>query len=103
MIPAQNMTLGVPAISPNGSAPHCAHLDGLQSADPLSDHCPDCQDRTDRRARLVVCLTCGWVACSDDSPNQHARAHYEETDHPLTAGLEPGTRLRWCYVHQRLV
>ena len=99
MIPARNMALGVPAISPNGSAPHCEHLDGLQPVTPLSDHCRDCQDR----APLSVCLTCGWVACSDDSPNQHARAHYEETDHPLAAGLEPGTRWRWCYVHQRPV
>jgi uncharacterized UBP type Zn finger protein len=87
MIPAQNMTVDVPAISLNGSAPHCEHLDGLQ----------------DRRAPLVVCLTCGWVACSGDSPSKHARAHYEETDHPLAAGLEPGPRWRWCYVHQRLV
>ena len=73
MIPTQNMALGAPAISPNGSAAHCEHLDGLQPVTPLSDHCRDCQDRTDRRAPLVVCLTCGWVACPDDSPNQHAR------------------------------
>jgi uncharacterized UBP type Zn finger protein len=102
MIPAQNTTLDTPAISLNGSAPHCEHLDGLQPVTSLSDHCRDCQD-ADRRAALVVCLTCGWVACSDDSPGQHARAHYEETDHPLAAGLEPGSRWRWCYVHQRLV
>ena len=31
---------------------------------------------------LWLCLSCGWVACSDDSPNQHAKAHYQETDHP---------------------
>ena len=79
------------------------HLNGLQPVTPKSDHCRDCQDRTDRRAPLVVCLTCGSVACSDDSLSQHARAHYEETDHPLAAGLEPGSRWRWCYVHQRLV
>jgi uncharacterized UBP type Zn finger protein len=103
MIPAQNMVLGVPAISPNGSAPRCEHLDGLQPVTPLSDHCPDCRDRTDPPASLAVCLICGWVACSGDSPGQHARAHYEETDHPLAAGLEPGSRWRWCYVHQRLV
>jgi uncharacterized UBP type Zn finger protein len=109
MIPSQNMALGAPAISPNGSAPRCEHLDGLETVTPLSDHCLDCQDRTgrtgrtDRRAPLAVCLTCGWVACSGDSPSQHARAHYEETDHPLAAGLEPGSRWRWCYVHQRLV
>jgi uncharacterized UBP type Zn finger protein len=100
MIPAQNMTLDMPAISLNGSAPHCEHLDGLQPVAPQSDDCRDCQDRT---VPLVVCLTCGSVACSDDSPGQHARAHYEETDHPLAVGLEPGSRWRWCYVHQRLV
>ena len=92
MIPARNMGLGAPAISPNGSAPHCEHLDGLQPVTPKSDHCRDCQDRTDRRARLAVCLTCGWVACSGDSPSN-----------PLAVGLEPGSRWRWCYVHQRLV
>jgi uncharacterized UBP type Zn finger protein len=100
MIPAQNITLDASAISPNGSAPHCEHLDELKPVTPLTDDCRDCQDR---RAPLAVCLTCGWVACSDDSPRRHARAHYEETDHPLAAGLEPGSRRRWCYVHQRLV
>ncbi|HZR51913.1 MAG TPA: UBP-type zinc finger domain-containing protein [Streptosporangiaceae bacterium] len=103
MIPGQNLALGTPAISLNGSAPHCEHLDGLQPVAPLSDECGDCRDRADPQALLVVCLTCGWVACTDDSPNRHARAHYEETDHPLAAGLEPGSRWRWCYVHQRLV
>ena len=100
MIPAQNMAVDVSAISLNGSAPHCEHLDGLTPVTPQSDHCRDCQDR---RASLAVCLSCGWVARSDDSPNRHARAHYEETDHPLAAGLEPRSQWRWCYVHQRLV
>jgi uncharacterized UBP type Zn finger protein len=103
MIPAQNMALGAHAISLNGSAPRCEHLDGLAPVTPRSDDCRDCQARGDRRAPLVVCLTCGWVACSDDSRGQHARAHYQETDHPLVARLEPGSRWRWCYVHQRLV
>ncbi|HXL90864.1 MAG TPA: UBP-type zinc finger domain-containing protein [Streptosporangiaceae bacterium] len=100
MIPDQSMTLGVPTISLNGTAPRCQHLDGLAPVRPMSDGCRDCENRP---ADLVICLTCGWVACSDDSPNQHARAHYEETDHPVAAGLRPGTRGRWCYVHQRLV
>ena len=103
MIPAPDTAPGAPAISSNGSAPRCEHLDGLQPVTPRSGQCRDCQDRTDRRAALVVCLSCGWVACSDDSPGQHARAHYQETDHPLAAGLEPGSRWRWCYVHQRPV
>ncbi len=103
MIRGQNMALGGPAISLNGTAPRCEHLDGLTPVTPMSDACGDCRDHPDRQAALVVCLTCGWVACSDDSPNHHARAHYEETDHPVAAGLQPGMRRRWCYVHRRLV
>jgi uncharacterized UBP type Zn finger protein len=50
-----------------------------------------------------MCLSCGWVACSDDSPRQHARAHYEETDHPIAAPLPYGSQPRWCHVDQRAV
>ncbi|XVQ11589.1 UBP-type zinc finger domain-containing protein [Spirillospora sp. CA-255316] len=99
----QNMSLNMPPISPNGSAPHCEHLDGLVPVTPRSNGCPECQARGDMWTDLRVCLTCGWVACSDDSPNQHARAHYQETDHPLAAGVETGSSWRWCYVHQRFV
>jgi len=106
MISGQSLILGGAAASPNGTAPRCEHLDGLPPVTPQSADCRDCrngQDRQDRQASLVVCLTCGWVACSDDSPSHHARAHYEETNHPVVTGLQPGTRWRWCYVHQRLV
>jgi hypothetical protein len=96
----QSMALGGQAAGQNGTAPRCGHLDGLVPVTRRSDACPDCRDR---QGRLVVCLTCGWVACSDDSPGQHARAHYEETDHPVVAGLALGEAWRWCYVHQRLV
>jgi uncharacterized UBP type Zn finger protein len=97
------MAPGAPVISLNGSTPRCEHLDGLEPVTPRSDDCPNCREPADRLAFLAVCLTCGWVACSGDSPGQHARAHYEETDHPLAAGLGPDPRWRWCYVHQRLV
>jgi uncharacterized UBP type Zn finger protein len=103
MIPGQSMAAGVPAISLNGSTPHCAHLDGLSDVAPQSDGCRACPAGADRPATLLVCLTCGWVACGNDSPSQHAKAHYEETDHPLARGLPPGPHLTWCYVHQRLV
>ena len=106
MIPGQSMAVGAVAVSPNGTAPRCEHLDGLAQVGPQSDDCQDCQSRKDRndpRVSLVVCLTCGWVACSNDSPKQHARAHYEETDHPVAAGFAPGSGWRWCYVHQRRI
>jgi hypothetical protein len=103
LISGQGMILGPPAMSPNGSAPRCEHADGLAPVTPLSDGCPACPARADHWATLLVCLTCGWVGCSDDSPDQHAKAHYAETDHPVARRLEPGPPWTWCYVHQRLV
>lgn len=103
MIPGAGVSLDAALVSLNGKAPRCEHLDGLVPVGPQSGDCRDCPSGQDRQAALAVCLTCGWVACSDDSPDNHARAHYEETDHPVAAGLAPGTAWRWCYVHQRLV
>jgi uncharacterized UBP type Zn finger protein len=87
----------------NGSRPRCEHADSPVAVIPQSQACPACQALGASWSRLRVCLTCGWVACSDDSPHRHALAHYEETDHPVTAGLEPAPALRWCYVHRRRV
>ncbi|WP_242907983.1 UBP-type zinc finger domain-containing protein [Actinomadura terrae] len=98
----QAMSL-IPAVSPNGSAPRCEHLDGLAPVTPRSDRCPGCRALGATWTRLRVCLNCGWVACSDDSPNQHGRAHYQETDHPVVGALEPGSTWKWCYVHGREV
>src|SRR6201997_2770268 len=90
MIPGQSMALGAPAVSLNGTAPRCEHLDGLAPVGPQSADCRECRNGQDRQTGLVVCLTCGWVACSDDSPNRHAKARYQETDHPVAASLVPG-------------
>jgi uncharacterized UBP type Zn finger protein len=103
MIPGQSIAPDASAISLNGSVPRCEHLDRLAPVTPRSDTCRACRAHGDHWEALLVCLSCGWVACSDDSPNRHARAHYEETDHPVARGLELGSRWRWCYVHQRLV
>ncbi|WP_218005200.1 UBP-type zinc finger domain-containing protein [Actinomadura macra] len=97
------MSSSATPISLNGSAPRCGHLDELGPVTPRSGGCPACQAAGDTWTRLRVCLNCGWVACSDDSPQQHGRAHYQETDHPLVGALEPESTWRWCYVHQRQV
>ena len=34
MIPGQSMTLNVPAVSQNGTAPRCGHLNGLAPVKP---------------------------------------------------------------------
>ena len=104
MVPnGPDMALDARGVSPNGTAPRCEHLDGLEPVSPTSAACRDCADAGTRWAELVTCLTCGWVACSDDSPERHAVAHYEETDHPVVRALRPGPVWNWCYVHQRMI
>jgi uncharacterized UBP type Zn finger protein len=97
------MALDVQTLSLNGSAPRCEHLDELVPVTPQWSICRECRTAGEDWVGLLVCLTCGWVACSNDSPRRHARAHYEETDHPLARALRPGPVWRWCYVHQRVV
>ena len=50
MIAGQSMALGLPAVSPNGTAPRCEHLDGLAPVRPGSADCRDCRDRKGRPA-----------------------------------------------------
>jgi Zn-finger in ubiquitin-hydrolases and other protein len=126
MISGPGLAAGPFPPSGNGSAPRCGHLDGFRPAAPGSAVCQACaappdrpvrpaspdhpapenrpgpQNRPARRAILLACLTCGWVACSDDVPG-HARAHYEETDHPVARSLDRVSGWTWCYVHQRRI
>ncbi len=87
----------------NGQAPRCEHIDLLPTVEHGPPECRECLALGHTWTRLLVCLNCGWVACSDDSRGAHARAHYQETDHPVVASLEPYSAWRWCYVHRRTV
>ncbi|MFI6316344.1 UBP-type zinc finger domain-containing protein [Nonomuraea sp. NPDC050556] len=87
----------------NGQAPRCDHLDTLMVVERGRPECKECLVLGWAWTRLLACLTCGWVACSDDSPGNHAQAHYHETDHPVVASIEEGSSWRWCYVHGRTV
>jgi hypothetical protein len=49
---------------------------------------------------LRICLTCGHVACWDNSPNRHAAAHAHATSHPIIRSREPGEDWSWCYVDE---
>jgi hypothetical protein len=42
MVSDQGMALNAPAISANGSAPRCEHLDGLAPVTLQSSYCRDC-------------------------------------------------------------
>jgi uncharacterized UBP type Zn finger protein len=92
-----------PGRGQTGGPRRCTHVAGSLYIEPSSNGCQSCRRRGDGWTGLRLCLSCGWVACSDDSPNQHAKAHYEETDHPVAGQLPRGSRPRWCYVHRRAV
>jgi len=47
---------------------------------------------------LRICVECGKVGCCDDSPNRHARAHAQSSDHPLIRSIEPGEEWSWCFL-----
>jgi uncharacterized UBP type Zn finger protein len=78
----------------------CSHLDEIKVLElPESvDGCEDCLRDGGVWLHLRICLTCGHVGCCDNSPNRHATAHYQATEHPLIHSLEPGEDWTWCYV-----
>lgn len=84
-------------------APACSHLDQAQQVTPQSQGCQDCEaeGKHDWRA-LRICLTCGHVGCSDDSPEHHAQEHYNSTGHPLVYDYNDptGAQEGWCYIDQ---
>ncbi len=82
-----------------GHLRRCAHATAAAlPVEPNSNDCQACQKQGTDWIDLWLCLSCGWVACGE-----HAKAHYEETDHPVAALFPDGLRQRWCYVHQRVV
>ena len=81
----------------------CAHTAVRLYVEPSATSCLRCRERGQRWVALWMCLSCGWIACSDGSPNQHARAHYEETDHPVAVGYPRDSHPHWCYLHERAV
>jgi uncharacterized UBP type Zn finger protein len=85
--------------------PNCTHLSMAHQVQPQTDGCQECLASGSQWVALRICLTCGHVGCSDDSPNQHARKHYEETGHPLMMAYnDPNARnIGWCYIDQTYV
>jgi uncharacterized UBP type Zn finger protein len=82
----------------------CSHLDQItEGVQPASEGCAACLATGDGWVHLRMCLTCGHVACCDDSKNKHASAHFRATDHPLVTSFQPGETWRWCYVDETFI
>jgi uncharacterized UBP type Zn finger protein len=75
----------------------CSHLDSIEVTELPSEvaGCEDCLAGGGVWLHLRICLSCGHVACCDDSPNQHMSKHAEASQHPIIRSLEPGEE--WCY------
>jgi uncharacterized UBP type Zn finger protein len=77
----------------------CAHLDqiDLDVQPDSTEGCSDCLAIGGTWVHLRMCMSCGHVACCDSSPNKHATAHHNATEHPIVRSLEPGEDWLWCY------
>jgi uncharacterized UBP type Zn finger protein len=80
----------------------CSHLDQI-SITALPDDIPGCEDCLKiggRWVHLRMCESCGHIGCCDDSPNRHARKHWEASDHPVMRSAQPGEDWSWCFVDE---
>lgn len=87
------------------SQPDCSHLGMAQRVVPSSQGCLECERDHTRWNALRICLICGHVGCSDDSPQQHALKHFHETGHPIIYeyGNPNGNTIGWCYIDQTYI
>ncbi len=81
----------------------CAHIDrvpikdGILGEPPTSQGCAECVAIGATWLHLRRCLTCGQVGCCEGSPNKHAKAHWEESGHPLIRSIRLDEGWIWCY------
>jgi len=80
----------------------CSHLETIKFIEGREGvpGCPECIAIGSTWVHLRRCTECGHVGCCDDSPNRHATAHFNETEHPVIRSLEPGEEWLWCYVDE---
>lgn len=82
----------------------CEHLEALDApAEPHGDACEDCAREELASKNLRSCLTCGQVACDDESPGRHAQKHWQAEGHPLFRSLVPTDTWAWCYEDELLL
>ena len=114
MMPAATVaSTPMPAPAPNAenlfeqavSKPNCTHLSMAHQVQPQSTGCAECAAEHKHWKGLRICLTCGHVGCSNDSDEQHAQKHYQQTGHPLIYeyGNPKGDSIGWCYIDQTYI
>jgi hypothetical protein len=78
-------------------AKECKHVELVREVTPSALGCEDCLKSGSPWVHLRLCRICGHVGCCDDSPNRHARKHWEAAGHPVIEGYDPPEGWGWCY------
>ena len=81
----------------------CTHLDQIRRVEPEAPVCRECEQQGSTWSDLAMCLTCGHVGCSDDSPQQHAKKHFETSGHPIAETIGTKEDMVWCYIDEMVV
>jgi CPA1 family monovalent cation:H+ antiporter len=81
----------------------CRHTGRATVVAPASHGCAECLRDGYDWVHLRICMTCGHVGCCDTSPHRHARAHWNESGHPLMKSAEPGEDWAWCYIDEAVL
>src|ERR1700733_10197377 len=76
----------------------CSHTHQIRTVTPSALGCEECLRMGSSWVHLRLCRSCGHVGCCDDSPNRHARRHFEATGHPIIEGYDPPEGWGWCYI-----
>lgn len=76
----------------------CTHLNQIKAVKPSANGCEDCLKMGSSWVHLRLCLSCGYVGCCDSSPNKHATAHFNSTNHPVVRSFQKGEDWGWCYI-----
>jgi Zn-finger in ubiquitin-hydrolases and other protein len=81
----------------------CTHTGAIERVVPSALGCEECLRMGSEWVHLRLCRSCGHVGCCDESPNRHARAHFQETRHPIIEGYDPPEGWGWCFIDKTMV
>jgi hypothetical protein len=70
---------------------------------PSGSDCVECDAAGGWWLHLRRCAACGHIGCCDDSLARHARAHWQETGHPIIRSFEPGEGWFWDFAANQSV
>ena len=81
----------------------CEHFALIQDVTSTVEGCEECLKTGDTWVHLRLCRICGHVGCCDNSKNQHARKHFNSTEHAIIQSYEPGEHWGYCYIDDIVV